>query len=80
MRGKKYIISIVLAAAGLIGFVVALCFVFFAPHELNDSYFVENDSRIVSSMDNPGKNLMYGAKKVHKVYEIAGDKIKTYKL
>ena len=80
MRGKKYIISIVLAAAGLVGFVVALCFVFFGPHELNDYYFTESDSRIVSSMDNPSEKLMHGALKAHRVYEVAGDKIKSYKV
>lgn len=80
MRGKKYIISVIVAAAGLIGFIVAICFVFLAPHELNDYYFVDSDSRIVSSIDNPSSKLMYGAKKVHKVYETNGNKIKSYKL
>lgn len=80
MRGKKYVISIIVAAAALIGFIVAICFVFFAPRELNDYYFVDSDSRIVSSMDSPSSTLYYGAKKVHRVYEVSGKKVNSYKL
>ncbi len=81
MRGnKKQIISIILAGAGLIGFVVAICFIFFGPRAIDDNYFINSDRRIVASLDNPSSRLMYGAKKLHKVYEVEDDKITSYKL
>lgn len=80
MRGKKHLISIVLAGAGIIGFIVALCFVFFGQPSLDDNYFIESDRRIVSRMDNPSSSLMFGAKTLYKVYEVENDKITSYKL
>ncbi|MBO7561153.1 hypothetical protein J6T21_03970 [Candidatus Saccharibacteria bacterium] len=80
MRGKKHLISIILAGAGIIGFIVALGFVFFGQPGLSDAYFVESDRRIVSKMDNPSSKLMFGAKTLYKVYEVKDDKITSYKL
>ena len=80
MRGKKQVLSIILAGAGLIGFVVALFFVFFAGPGLDDNYFINSDRRIVSTMNIPSSKLMFGAKTLHKVYEVDNDKITSYKL
>ena len=81
MRGnKKQIISIILAGAGLIGFVVALCFIFFGPRGIDDNYFINSDRRVVLSIDNPSSKLMYGCKKLHKVYEVDDETITSLKL
>ena len=80
MRGKKHIITIIVAGIGLVGFIVALCFVFCGPRELNDNYFINSDRRIVSSMENPSTKLMFGAKTMHRVYEVDGNKVTSYKV
>ena len=80
MRGKKQILTIVLPVVGLIAIVAVLCVILLKPQGLNDTYFINSDRRIVASIDNPSEKLLFGAKKIHKVYEVDDDTVKSYKL
>ena len=80
MWEKKFIAVVIATGLGTVVLFVLIYFVFFGSSTINDNYFINSDSRIVSTSAIPSKKLAYGATKIHKVYEVNGEEVKSYKL